>query len=300
MVQRTGLVKIANSLSPIDKVILIYGLTTGIWILAFFARIENPLMLIANRFGIFALIICITIWHSYRPSILSDFTRHIYGILLLSYWYGETYQLNHVLFIPFDNLFYQIDQWAFGYQPSIEFSKQFSNKWLSELLNFGYFSYFFLNLATFLIVFIKKREDAIRSVFIVLSSFFIYYWIFIIFPVIGPQFWLPETLRTVPDGFIFREGVKLVQLIGEQPTGAFPSSHCGMTIIFLVLTSKQSKLAFYIMLPISIILIFATVYIKAHYFVDVIAGLISGLLFYYLTSKIWNIFHPSDINNGVE
>lgn len=297
MVQRAGLAKIVSYLSPIDKVVILYALSTAIWILCFFSKIENPTSLLLNRLGVLVLIFSIAYWHHLRPSIISDITRHIYGLLLLSYWYGETYFLNHVIFTPFDDVFYQIDQAIFGYQPSIEFSLKFSQKWFSEMINFGYFSYFFINLATFVIVYTKKREEAIRSVFIVLTSFFIYYWIFIIFPVVGPQFWLPETLRTVPDGYFFREGVKFIQILGEQPTGAFPSSHVGLTVIFLMIIRNYSKPAFYIILPIAILLVFATVYIKAHYAVDVVVGLITGVLFYMLTSKIYSkIFKTYNIN----
>lgn len=122
-----------------------------------------------------------------------------------------------------------------------------------------------------------------------LTSFYIYYWIFILFPVVGPQFWLPESLRSVQEGYIFQKGVTLVQQFGEKPTGAFPSSHVGMTLIFLILTRKYSKKAFLIMIPIAMLLILSTVYIKAHYVIDVVAGLISCIPIYWL-SKISFVF----------
>jgi membrane-associated phospholipid phosphatase len=85
--------------------------------------------------------------------------------------------------------------------------------------------------------------------------------------------------------------------LGEQPTGAFPSSHVGLTVIFLMIIRNYSKPAFYIILPIAILLVFATVYIKAHYAVDVVVGLITGVLFYMLTSKIYSkIFKTYNIN----
>ncbi len=290
MVQRTWLAEIKKLLSPIDKVTLLYSLITAIWISIFFTKIDTALQLLINRVLIMALVIAIALWHRHRPSLYSDLIRHLYGIALLSYWYGETYSLNGVLFTPFDDIFYNIDQQLFGYQPSIEFSKTFPYRWFSDLLNFGYFSYFFLNLATFAVVFFKKREDAIKSVFIVLTSFYIYYWIFILFPVVGPQFWLPESLQSVQVGYIFQKGVTLVQQFGEKPTGAFPSSHVGMTIIFLILTRKYSKKAFLIMIPIAVLLIFSTVYIKAHYVIDVVAGLISCIPIYWISKVSFAFF----------
>ncbi len=294
MVQRTRLAKIINILSPIDKITYLYAVSTALWILFFYSKIDQAGLLLINRFVILSVVTGIAIWHKNRPSLLSDLSRHLYGIILLSYWYGETYQLNRVLFIPFDEIFYHIDQLIFGFQPSVEFCKAFPNRWVSEILNFGYFSYFFLNLATFAVVFIKKREDAIKSVFIVLTSFFIYYWIFILFPVVGPQFWLPETLRDVQSGYIFQKGLLLVQQFGEKPTGAFPSSHVGMTLIFLFITRKYSKRAFNIMIPIALLLIFSTVYIKAHYVVDVFAGLITCIPIYWISKYLFTLLNKKN------
>lgn len=289
MVQKRGLVKIIQHLSAVDKIIILYALITACWIILFWNKVDHAPNLLLHRIGFIMLIFTITTWDLHYPSKISNITRHIYGLLLLSYWYGETYALNHVIFSPFDDWFKNADQWIFGFQPSIEFSKRFSMPWMSEILNFGYFSYFFLNLGTFLIVYIKKKEDAMHAVFMVLTSFFIYYIVFILFPVVGPQFWLPQSMRSVPDGYLFQKGVLLIQQMGEQPTGAFPSSHVGMTLIFLWITKKYSNTAFYIMLPISIVLIFATVYIKAHYAVDVFAGILSSVIVYIISEKISKI-----------
>ncbi len=289
MVQKRGLVKIISFLSPVDKIVISYALITALWILIFSARIENEIILLLNRICIIGGIILFNLWHHRRPSMFSDVVHHIYPLLLLSYWYGETYALNRVLFTPFDDWFKYADQWIFGCQPSIEFSARFSQRWVSELLNFGYFSYFFMNLTTFLVVYIKKRDEAMKTVFLVITSFFIYYFIFILFPVVGPQFWLPEALRHVPEGYLFQKGVLLIQLLGEQPTGAFPSSHVGLTIIFLIITRTYSKKTFWFMLPVAIILIFATVYIKAHYVVDVFAGILSSGIVLLLAKKIYSL-----------
>ncbi len=288
MVQRKWLAQIKNNLNIVDYTTLIYSATTLIWILIFYNQIQTPVAKILIRISIVGLIILIIKFDISKNNRISNFIRYFYPIIFLSYWYGETADFNSVLFTPFDDFLYRIDEYIFGYQPSLLFSENFSSKIFSEVINFGYFSYYFLNIITFLIIFFYNNKDLKRAVFIITSSFFIYYWIFILFPVVGPQFWFPESLRYVPDGYIFREGVKLVQLIGEKPTGAFPSSHVGMTIIFLILTLQTSKKAFLFMLPISIILCFATVYIKAHYFIDVVFGIISGFFFFYISNFLYS------------
>ena len=102
------------------------------------------------------------------------------------------------------------------------------------------------------------------------------------YPEIGGYFNLnPEiTIAQEGKGYIFTELVGMAQSSGERPTAAFPSSHIGASTILMILAFKASRRLFAIMVPVFVLLCCATVYIKAHYLVDGIAGLLSGLLFY--------------------
>jgi membrane-associated phospholipid phosphatase len=79
----------------------------------------------------------------------------------------------------------------------------------------------------------------------------------------------------------------MAQHIGETETGAFPSSHVGMSVIFLILSYKYLRKAFWIILLPVILLWFATVYIKAHYLIDVLGGFVSAPLIYFITVKLY-------------
>jgi membrane-associated phospholipid phosphatase len=68
---------------------------------------------------------------------------------------------------------------------------------------------------------------------------------------------------------------------GERPTAAFPSSHVGITTILMFLAWRtRCKPLFWVMMPFYILMCFATVYIQAHYAIDVIAGWISAIVIY--------------------
>ena len=60
---------------------------------------------------------------------------------------------------------------------------------------------------------------------------------------------------------------------------AFPSSHVGVTFVVMLLAwhFKLRKL-FWALLPFAVLMFFSTVYIFAHYAIDALAGLLSGLL----------------------
>ncbi len=198
--------------------------------------------------------------------------------LMLAFFYGETGHLNTFLFQKIDPVLVQCDEWIFGTQPSIWFSQNFKQKLFSELMFLGYFSYYLMPFVSFLAIWKYKNSFFEEFSFLVLTSYFIYYLIFIIFPAEGPQFYFPDPLSQIEANGPFAFIVKTIQQNAEAPTAAFPSSHIGITVILLILLFKEFKLLFKICLPFSIILLFSTIYIKAHYFIDVLAGLISGPL----------------------
>ena len=159
--------------------------------------------------------------------------------------------------------------------------------------------------------FFCRPKQTERCTFIILSSFFIYYLIYMVLPVAGPQFYFPVigdeaaatgfypeigyyfnqhpeiTIVQENKGGLFTELVCMAQSTGERPTAAFPSSHIGVATILLFLAFRAKKALFALLLPVYLLLCCATVYIKAHYLVDAIAGVVSGVLFYMLTSWMY-------------
>jgi membrane-associated phospholipid phosphatase len=213
-----------------------------------------------------------------------DFIRYAFPLALIIYWYPETFYMNECLFDNLDPAFAGIDQWLFGCQPALEFAKALPYRWLSELMSFGYFSYFLILTFIAVYLYVTDKKTGEKAVFVILCSFFIYYILFIILPVVGPQFYFPD--NQVPDGYVIRPLLQFIQSTGEKPTGAFPSSHVGMSLIYLIIIYKYARKYFIYFLPIVIILIFSTVYIKAHYVIDVIGGVVSAPIIYFCADFI--------------
>ena len=88
----------------------------------------------------------------------------------------------------------------------------------------------------------------------------------------------------------FTELVNMAQRAGERPTAAFPSSHVGVAIVMMILAFRGSKKLFFGLLPFFMLLCCATVYIKAHYLIDALAGSITGVLTYILSSCLYKRF----------
>lgn len=275
-------------LNAIEKISIVYAIITGIFALIFGVKENYLLTAIAYRaLFVGVMIALVFVQKQYRAKVFW-IVRVGFPLAIIAYWYPETYYFNENIFPNLDHVFVNLDQALFGCQPSLEFHKTFPQTWINELMNFGYLSYYFLiALAVFITL---KRERAVteRNVFLILCSFFIFYITFIIIPVVGPQFHFLPPQNTIPCDGIFRTIIVTLQEMGEKPTGAFPSSHVGICLISMYLILKQSKKVFLILLPVAAILILSTVYIKAHYLVDVIGGFIAAPIFYWMSLKIYD------------
>ncbi len=259
------------------------------------------------------LLLTLAMWGFYRlkPCKLTMFLRILAQMLTLSWWYPDTYELNRVL-PNLDHLFAGCEQWLFGCQPSLLFAEKVPWAWFSELMCLSYVSYFPLMLIVCLYYFFQRYAEFRMTAFVLLASFYAYYVIFVLLPVTGPQFYylavgtekiaagifpnigdwfLTHSERMAApgwsDGFCYYL-LDLTHDAGERPTAAFPSSHVGVTtiVMLLALRTRSWRLSLTI-LPFYVLMCFSTVYIYAHYAIDVLAGLITGVLFFYLFLRIY-------------
>jgi membrane-associated phospholipid phosphatase len=82
--------------------------------------------------------------------------------------------------------------------------------------------------------------------------------------------------------------MKVIIELGDRPTGAFPSSHVGITWIAMSFFYKDSRKTFLIWLIPATVLTFSTVYIKAHYALDVAGGFLMVPLFIWLGNTLYD------------
>lgn len=289
-----------------EWVILAYLVLTTLFMFFAYVKLQNPESMLWGRFRVLAIMAAM--WAVYRmiPCPLTRFFRISAQMLMLSWWYPDTYELNRLL-PNLDHIAAAAEQWLFGCQPSLLFSQTFPSFTVSELMNLGYTSYFPMIAVVTLFFFLFRYEQYMRASFIILASFFCYYVIFVFVPVTGPQYYYPAvgldqiaagvfpnlhdyfmTMREAmptpgnPDG-VFYQMVVEAHRAGERPTAAFPSSHVGISTVLMLLAwqSKNRKL-FWILMVFYVLLCLSTVYIYAHYAIDVIGGWLSALLMFTL------------------
>jgi hypothetical protein len=296
-----------------------YTLFTTLYILVTFVKLNHPGEMLWFRAQ--AVMLTLALWGVYRlyPSRLTVFFRVAGQLLLLSWWYPDTYELNRVL-PNLDHLFATWEQSLFGCQPALLFCQSWSHPVVSELLSLGYVSYYPLFVGITLFFFLFRYEHFERTAFIIVGSFFLFYLIFIFLPVAGPQFYFKavgvdqiaqgifpdignyfdtiqfdvhnrDFILPIPgweDGPMYKALV-IAHDAGERPTAAFPSSHVGVaTIVMWLAWETKNRKLFFIFLPFVVLLFFATFYIQAHYAIDAIAGLFAGTLFYFILKWGYN------------
>jgi membrane-associated phospholipid phosphatase len=204
------------------------------------------------------------------------------SIWLSQLWYGGA---------SLDAFFAGLDQALFGLQPAVEFSRSLQAcPPVNELFFFSYFFFYALATTGIWVLFFRRRfQEAERVLFTVSAAFFILYAWFIFFPVKGPKYYLPE-LRSVWyggfRGYLFTGFMKGVFRRMNLAGAAFPSSHVAVALVALLLNWKHNRFLTPLYLPFTLLLCASTVYLYAHYLVDVAAGLLAGLGLYYLVPRI--------------
>lgn len=303
-------VETRKGLFAVEKIALIYTLLTTIIILFLYKQMDHPLQMLRDRFAIVCMTILLMYLYRLAPCKFSAFVRIAIQMSLLSYWYPDTFEFNRVL-PNLDHVFATLEQQVFGCQPAILFSQKFPQLWISESLNAGYFFYYPMMIIVAMYYFIYRFELFEKLSFVLVASFFVYYFIYIFVPCAGPQFYFPvigaenaadgifpvigdyfhhnSEVLLAPDyekGF-FHNLVKLSQRVGERPTAAFPSSHVGISTILMIMAWRAGKKLFAVLFPFYLLLCAATVYIQAHYLIDSIVGFISAFPLYVLVTKMF-------------
>lgn len=300
-----------KGLYAVEMVALGYLVLTLLLMCFTWTKLPNPEPMLWGRFRI--VVMMAAVWGVYRmlPCRFTVLCRIGLQLALLSWWYPDTFDLNRI-FPNLDPYFAQWEQSLFGYQPALLFAEKWTNPVFSELMYMGYSSYFFLLVAVTLYYFFKRYDEFLRMSFVILTSFFVFYVIFVILPVSGPQFYyLAAGLDNIrqgvfPDvGNYFMTNDEMMEMpgysdglfyhfmihmhnAGERPTAAFPSSHVGVTLVLLLLAWRSgSRRLFYWVLPFLLLMCLATVYIRAHYAIDVFAGLISGTMIYFILQFLY-------------
>lgn len=274
-------------LLPIHWSFIGYSALTGLVAVSFSTATNVYSVNLLPRFLVFLWIISWLLLNDKLNKKAWRFINMAFPLAILGLFYYETQFLNQFLFSFRDPYLAEWEFRLFGFQPSVAFSKYYHSIWMVEIMSFAYLSYFLMIPGFCLYLFFKNSLKLESSVFLIVTSFLIFYLFFLIFPASGPQFYFYNDYQQLPEGGIIKSLLRLIQSLGEGPTAAFPSSHVAISLIILWLSFKYARPVFFIALPVSILLCFSAVYIKAHYVIDVLAAFVAVPLVFKLSDNLW-------------
>jgi membrane-associated phospholipid phosphatase len=175
----------------------------------------------------------------------------------------------------FDNLLIQIDYRLFGTHPTV-WMESWMVPWLTEYLQVIYATFYFLPIVLAVYLLRKNRIPDFRYfVFIIVLEYYLSYLGYFIVPALGPRFTLEHLQNNPLSGLwisdILRETLNKLESVQRD---AFPSGHTAGTLLTMWYARKHSKSYFRILLVVGSSLIFSTVYLRYHYVIDVLAGVV--------------------------
>ena len=127
-----------------------------------------------------------------------------------------------------------------------------------------------------LAVLLAKRDDDFDFyLFNIIFCFYTSYIGYFLIPAIGPRFTLDHLQSVSLHGVWVMQDIQIfLNKLENIQRDAFPSGHTAITVLTLIFAFKYHRKYAYILTPITIMMVISTVYLRYHYVIDVIAGLL--------------------------
>jgi len=194
----------------------------------------------------------------------------------------------------FDVELYQLDLALFGIEPAMFFDR-FVNPSTTEWFAFFYFGYFILLAAyIFPLLFVAKDEKLLTqftmSILIVVC---VGQTIYMLVPGFGPAVAFPELFQNKLEGGMWWKLVLYTVTNGGAHKDIFPSLHTALPLcVWLFTFSRRADIPYrYLWPPLGFVvanIIIATMFLRWHYVIDVVAGVALALAAHFIAHKVAN------------
>jgi membrane-associated phospholipid phosphatase len=291
-------------LTPGDKVVVAYLVVIALLILIFSYRIEFWGWLCVGHAVIIGLVVLLAKWDRplspsaslpVSPSLsrpVASFVHGWYPVALIGITYKElTYLIPLIHPRDFDSALAAIDHRIFGMHPTV-WLERFTWPPLTEVLQLTYSTYYFLPIILGVILWNNDRPEKFHFfVFVLVLGFYLSYLGYIAVPAIGPRF-LPsiaEAQTTPLTGLlVFQSLRRMLDSVEGITRDCFPSGHTELTLLVLYYARKFHRRTFWWLLPFGVGIVLSTVYLRYHYVVDVVAGVLVALAIIATTRPLYN------------
>lgn len=294
-----------KELGPTDALAVSFALFLSAVNIIYSSRVQQWAILVLMNFLTIAFVFYISDLDSRKCSKWIKNAHFWYAAPLIFLSFKELYLMVHPIRMQdYDSLLMMVDKKIFGFYPTQELLK-ISSPFLTEIFQIAYSTFFFLPIILGINLMAKKRTREFEfAFFCIVLGFFLSYIGYLLVPAIGPRFtlhnyakldqelpglWLTQFLRNFLNA---GEGLSPTAVHPELfvQRDVFPSGHTQMTLISMYLSLKFKVKSGYFIIPTGILLIFATVYLRYHYVVDLIGGAFFMVLTMALGKYLFNFW----------
>lgn len=261
---------------PVDKVVVSYYTASTIAIVALWSRLGNPAWLLAWHLAAIGTVV-FAARHTGRAALIF---RHWYPLPYVAWCYREM-----AVMIPairgkdVDAELARLDYRIWGTNPTV-WLERFYHPWLTEYLQIIYALFVPAVLLVAVLLWRERRYADFRFyAFLIALGFLVSYVGYVLAPARGPRFFLRD-LETVKLRGLWFTGLLQGTLdrLESKAWDCFPSGHTELTILACWASALISKRLFWTYFAYTLSIISATVYLRYHYTIDVLAGAASAFL----------------------
>ena len=273
---------------PIDKVML--GYFAAAMTLEFICRrnLPDPAALLLLHLGGAALIVLAVV---YPANPAARIFHYWYPLPYVAFCYKEMSAIIRAWGRPvMDAELAHLDLALWGANPTV-WLERFRGAALAEALEIVYSLFVPAVLLTALLLWRQKRFCEFRYyAFLIATGFLVSYVGYFAAPARGPRFLLNDLQTYDLSGLWLYNGLRgLLDRIESAHYDCFPSGHTEMTILAWWGSRAISNNLFRFMFAYTLGVIFATVYLRYHYTVDVMAGAIAAGVLILMTPWIYRV-----------
>jgi membrane-associated phospholipid phosphatase len=276
-----------NSFKAFDKNLVVYFLLLFLLIFIFQKNTITWFKEATLHLFLAGLLLIIIPWLDKQKNTYLKWIRYWYLIAAFPFLYWDLGKFIHLVTpTEFDPLILKLEQGLFGTIPNI-WVQNYVTPVTTEFMQISYSIYWItIPLGGAIFYFTNKIKHFEQLVNLISLTFFLSYFSFIFFPVVGPRFYIPEKITASYNGIYFTGFLRSFMENAGFRGGAFPSSHVAVAVVILIFIWKfKPKIAKLFFLPMVVALSAATVFGQYHYFTDVIGGFLIGLIIGFTGSR---------------
>ena len=262
---------------PVDKIILAYFALAVVAILGWWTKLAYAPEFLVLHLAAAALLV----FEVRRPNWTSLWFRHWYPVIYVAACYKEmAYLIPAIRKSDADPFLARLDLAVWGVHPTV-WLERIQSPAFTEFLQIVYTLFVPVVLVPAFLWWRKRNYAEFQYfAFLIALGYLVSYVGYLIVPARGPRFLLAHLQHVPLRGlWLFQQMQGALDRLESAHYDCFPSGHTELTILAWWSTRQFGKpTLFWLYFAYTLSIIFATVYLRYHYSVDVLAGVLVALI----------------------